>query len=66
MKVSVGDEQLFREFCDNIINADGCMLLRMIGVHANELFTQDVLKVLWDSYRSDFWGNTWWNAKLCI
>ncbi|KAH7727728.1 Protein EAT-5 [Aphelenchoides avenae] len=52
VKVSVGDEQLFREFCDNIINADGCMLLRMIGVHANELFTQDVLKVLWDSYRT--------------
>ncbi|KAI1721619.1 innexin domain-containing protein [Ditylenchus destructor] len=52
VRVSPDDDYIFREFCDKIINADGTMLLKMLGVHTNELFTQDVLKILWENYRA--------------
>lgn len=50
IRVSPNEDYIFREFCDKIINADGTILLRMVSLHANELFTQDVLKILWDNY----------------
>lgn len=50
IRVSPNDDCIFREFCDNFINADGTLLLRMVSLHANELFTQDVLKILWDNF----------------
>lgn len=58
---------LFHEFCDKIIGADGTMLLRMISANSNvpffiisfcisrsqELFIQEVLRLLWEDYRAE-------------
>uniref|UniRef100_A0AC34GV94 Uncharacterized protein n=1 Tax=Panagrolaimus sp. ES5 TaxID=591445 RepID=A0AC34GV94_9BILA len=50
VKIDKEDAFLFREYCDKIINADGVIVLKMIGGHSNELFSQEILISLWKKF----------------
>nr|CAD2169518.1 unnamed protein product [Meloidogyne enterolobii] len=49
--VAVEESYIFLEFCNKMIRADGTMLLRMLSANGGELFTQEVLNILWLNYR---------------
>uniref|UniRef100_A0AC35FZF7 Uncharacterized protein n=1 Tax=Panagrolaimus sp. PS1159 TaxID=55785 RepID=A0AC35FZF7_9BILA len=51
LKVDKEDMFLFREYCDKIINADGVIVLKMIGDHSNELFSKEILMTLWNKFK---------------
>ncbi|KAL7076761.1 hypothetical protein ACQ4LE_003948 [Meloidogyne hapla] len=49
--IAVEERFMFPEFCNKMIGADGTMLLRMLSSNGGELFTQEVLNILWLNYR---------------
>ncbi|CAK5062761.1 unnamed protein product [Meloidogyne enterolobii] len=49
--VAVEERYIFLEFSNKMIRADGTMLLRMLSANGGELFTQEVLNILWLNYR---------------
>uniref|UniRef100_A0AC35UBY9 Innexin n=1 Tax=Rhabditophanes sp. KR3021 TaxID=114890 RepID=A0AC35UBY9_9BILA len=52
VQVERNEEHLFQQFCDVKLNADGILILRLISSHTNDLIVKDVLKILWELYKS--------------
>jgi len=53
-----GDRKLCNEFCEDYLRQDGIFVLRLIGLHTNDVVVGELIKTMWELYKKN-------NAEKC-